>query len=151
MLCTPSMGLPSGSVETKLPANARDTGLIPGSGRSPGEGNGNLFQYSYLEIPWTEEPGGLRSMVSQSQTRLSNSTTTFLYSLCFKKLTWNFYLILPLGYFLLHLSNWGYQFLLITEKNRDYGVGDSVVNLNFLLTNYNSLGKWFLFLFHPGK
>ena len=35
-----------------LPANARDTrdtGLIPGSGRSPTEGNGNLCQYSRLE------------------------------------------------------------------------------------------------------
>ena len=34
------------------PANARDAGdagLIPGSGRSPGEGNGNPFQYSCLE------------------------------------------------------------------------------------------------------
>ena len=37
-----------------LPANAgdiRDTGSIPGSGRSPGEGNGNPFQYSCLENP----------------------------------------------------------------------------------------------------
>ena len=35
-----------------LPANAgdsRDAGLIPGSGRSPGGGNGNLLQYSFLE------------------------------------------------------------------------------------------------------
>ena len=34
-----------------LPASAgdaRETGLIPGSGRSPGEGNGNLLQYSCL-------------------------------------------------------------------------------------------------------
>ena len=31
-----------------LPANAGDTGLIPGSGRSPGEGNGNPLQYSCL-------------------------------------------------------------------------------------------------------
>ena len=31
------------------PANARDMDLIPGSGRSPGEGNGNLLQYSCLE------------------------------------------------------------------------------------------------------
>ena len=31
-----------------LPANAGDAGLIPGSGRSPGEGNGNPLQYSYL-------------------------------------------------------------------------------------------------------
>ena len=47
------------------PANAaevRDLGSIPGSGRSPGEGNGNPLQYSCLEIPWTEEPGGLQSM-----------------------------------------------------------------------------------------
>ena len=35
-----------------LPAiNARDPGLIPGSGRSPGEGNGNSLQYSCLENP----------------------------------------------------------------------------------------------------
>ena len=42
-----------------------DVGLISGSGRSPGGGNGNPLQYSYLEIPWTEEPGGLQSMGSQ--------------------------------------------------------------------------------------
>ena len=34
-----------------LPANAGDTGLIPGSGRSPGERNGNPPQYSYMETP----------------------------------------------------------------------------------------------------
>ena len=34
-----------------LPANAGDPGSIPGSGRSPGEGNGNPFQYSCLENP----------------------------------------------------------------------------------------------------
>ena len=42
--------------------NAGDAGLIPGSGRSPGEGNGNNpLQYSSgaWRIPWTEEPGGL--------------------------------------------------------------------------------------------
>ena len=32
-------------------ANAGDRGLIPGSGRSPGEGNGNLLQYSCLGNP----------------------------------------------------------------------------------------------------
>jgi len=32
---------------------------------SSGEGNGNPLQYSCLEIPWTEEPGGLQSMGSQ--------------------------------------------------------------------------------------
>jgi len=34
-----------------LTANAGDTGSIPGSGRSPGEGNGNPLQYSCLENP----------------------------------------------------------------------------------------------------
>ena len=33
------------------PANAGDTGSIPGSGRSPGVGNGNPLQYSCLENP----------------------------------------------------------------------------------------------------
>jgi len=45
--------------------NAGDPGSILGSGRSPGEGNGNPLQYSYLENPWTEESGRLRSMRSQ--------------------------------------------------------------------------------------
>ena len=43
-----------------LPVNVEDTGLIPRLGKSPGEGHGNPLQYSYLEIPWTEEPGGLQ-------------------------------------------------------------------------------------------
>ena len=34
-----------------LPANAGEPGSIPGSGRSPGEGNGNPLQYSSLENP----------------------------------------------------------------------------------------------------
>ena len=34
-------GFPGGSVVKNLPANPRDKGLIPGLGRSPGEGNGN--------------------------------------------------------------------------------------------------------------
>ena len=38
-----------------------DTGSIPGSGRSPGEGNGNPVQYSCLKIPWTEDSGRLQS------------------------------------------------------------------------------------------
>ena len=44
---------------------AEDADLVPGSGRSPGEGNGNSFQDSCLETPWTEKPGGLQSMGSQ--------------------------------------------------------------------------------------
>ena len=37
-----------GSVVKNLPANTGDAGLIPGLGRSSGEGNGNPLQYSYL-------------------------------------------------------------------------------------------------------
>ena len=44
-------GFPGDSVVKNLPANAGDLGSIPGSGRSPGEGNGNPLQYSCLENP----------------------------------------------------------------------------------------------------
>ena len=39
---------PSGPAVKNLPANAGDTGSIPGSGRTPGEGNGNPWQPSIL-------------------------------------------------------------------------------------------------------
>ena len=45
--------------------DARDAGPIPGSGRSPGEGNGNSLRYSCWRIPRTEEPGGPQSMELQ--------------------------------------------------------------------------------------
>ena len=57
-----SWGLPSGSVVKKSPANAGDAGSVSGLGRSPGEGNGNPLQYSFL-------PGkshGQRSLVGYS-------------------------------------------------------------------------------------
>ena len=49
---------------TPASAGDLDSGLIPGSGRSPGEGNGSSLRYSCLENPRTEEPGGLQSMGS---------------------------------------------------------------------------------------
>ena len=42
-----------------------DSGLIAGSGQSPGEENGNTLQYSCLGNPMDSEPGGLQSMRSQ--------------------------------------------------------------------------------------
>ena len=45
------MGFPGGSEVKNPPANAGDIGSIPGSGVSPGEGNGNPFQYSCLGNP----------------------------------------------------------------------------------------------------
>ena len=62
--------------------NAGDLSSIPGSGRSPGEGNGNPLQYSCLENPmdggawWATVHG-----VAKSRTRLSNFTSLHLTSL----------------------------------------------------------------------
>ena len=66
----------SGGSEVKASAcNAGDLGLIPGSGRSPGEGNGNPLQYSCLENPMD---GGAWwatvHWVAKSQILLSNLT-----------------------------------------------------------------------------
>ena len=46
--CMYFVGFPGGSVVKNPPANARDMGWIPESGRSPGEGNGNPLQYSCM-------------------------------------------------------------------------------------------------------
>ena len=45
------VGFPGGSVVENQPLNAGDMGSIPGSGRSPGEGNGHLLQDSCLGDP----------------------------------------------------------------------------------------------------
>ena len=45
------MDFPSGSDGKASTYNAGDLGSIPGLGRSPGEGNGNPFQYPCLENP----------------------------------------------------------------------------------------------------
>ena len=50
------MGFPGDSVVKNPSANAGDMGLIPGSRRSSGEGNGNYSNILAWEIPWTEEP-----------------------------------------------------------------------------------------------
>ena len=47
-----------GSATKNPPPNAGYMGLIPGLGTSPEEGNGNPLQYSFCEIPWTEETVG---------------------------------------------------------------------------------------------
>jgi len=55
-----------GGLDSKdFACNAGDLGLIPGLGRSTGEGSGSTYQYSSWRIPWTEEPGGLQPMGSQ--------------------------------------------------------------------------------------
>ena len=65
------MGFPGGSDSKESACNAGDPGSIPGSGRSPREGNGYLLQYSCLENSmdggaWQDTVHG----VTKSQTRL---------------------------------------------------------------------------------
>ena len=59
-------GFPGSSDGKKSAYNARDLGLIPGLGRSPGRGHGNSLQYSCLENSMDRPWGG------KSQTRLSD-------------------------------------------------------------------------------
>ena len=66
------MGFPGGSDGKESACNAGDTGLIPGSGIFPGEGNGNPLQYSCLEN--SMDRGDWRAIghgVAKSQTRMS--------------------------------------------------------------------------------
>ena len=71
------LGFPGGSEVKASACNAGDLGSIPGSGRSPGEENGNPLQYSCLENPmdggawWATVHG-----IAKSQTRLSDFTFT---------------------------------------------------------------------------
>ena len=69
---------PGGSDGKASAYNAGDQGSIPGSGRSPGEGNGNPLQYSGLENPM--DGGAWQATVhgaTKSQIRLSDFTFTF--------------------------------------------------------------------------
>ena len=67
------LGFPGDSVGKESTCNARDLGLIPGLGRSPGEGNGNPLQYSCLEN--SKDRGAWRASVhraAESCTHLSD-------------------------------------------------------------------------------
>ena len=54
--------IPGGSDGKASAYNAGDLGSVPGLGRSPGEGNGNLLQYSCLENPMDGGACRLQSM-----------------------------------------------------------------------------------------
>ena len=54
-IATPLLGFPGGSEVKASAPSAGDPSLILGSRRSPGEGNGNPFQYSCLENPMDGE------------------------------------------------------------------------------------------------
>ena len=51
------MGFPGGSDGRESACNVRELGSVPGSGRSPGEGNGNPLWYSCLESPMDRGAG----------------------------------------------------------------------------------------------
>ena len=59
------MGLHRWLSDKESACRCRNAGSVPGSGKSPEEGNGNPLQYSCLENP-TEVPGGSQSMGSES-------------------------------------------------------------------------------------
>ena len=66
------LGFPGGSVVTNPPAHAVHAGLIPGLGRSPGEGSGNPFQCSFLGNPMGRGAWQAKvHWVANSQTLLS--------------------------------------------------------------------------------
>ena len=69
---TGGLGFPGGSVVKNTLAKAGDTRLIPGWGRSPGEGIGNLLQYSCLENPMDRGAwwATVREMAKESDTDL---------------------------------------------------------------------------------
>ena len=59
-------GFPGDSDGKESARNAGDPGLILGSGKSPGETNGNPLQWVFAQrLSWTEEPGGLQAMRPQ--------------------------------------------------------------------------------------
>ena len=77
------LGFPGGSAEKNPPANAGDAGLIPGSGRSPGEGNRNPFQYSCLGnltargTWWARVAGVTKSQTQQLKNKNQHATCEF--------------------------------------------------------------------------
>ena len=79
-----------GGAEVKASAcNLGDLGSIPGSGRSPGEGNGNPLQYSCLENPMDgRRLVGYSPPVAKSRTQLSNFTFTFTYEYYYWQTLW---------------------------------------------------------------
>ena len=73
-------GFPGGSDGEESACSAGDPGLIPGLGRSPGEGNGNPLQYSCLENPM--DGRAWQAMGLQSRTQLSDFTPSLHFTSC---------------------------------------------------------------------
>ena len=90
------MGFPGGSEGKASACSAGDPGLIPGPGRSSGEGNGNPLQYSCLENPKNEEAWqAVVHGVAKSWTRLSSFTFTFSRPMYPVRSSFDFYFHIP--------------------------------------------------------
>ena len=79
---------PGGSVVKNLPANARDAGLTPGLGRSPGEGNGEPLQYSCLGNPmdrgvWRAADHGVAKSWTQLRSSNNNKVHGYIHSIIY--------------------------------------------------------------------
>ena len=74
--------IPGGSEVKASASNAGDLGSIPGSGRSPGEGNGNLLQYSCLEHPMDGEAWQVTVYSPRGRKELDTAERLHLTSLC---------------------------------------------------------------------
>ena len=99
------MGFPGGSNGKEFTCNVGDLGLIPGLGRSPGEGNGYPLQYSCLENSmdrgaWQATVHGAAELDTTEQLSLSLSFTSFQYTIH------SWIILLKL------LSSWRYTLLL---------------------------------------
>ena len=115
---------PGGSEGKASACNAGDPGSIPGSGRSPGEGNGNPLQYS-----WPGESHGWRSLVGYSPQghRVGHDWMTslpppFRYSL-FSIFTWFFFFLASMSLlkFLLPSPIYSYRFFVVVVQSTTVG------------------------------
>ena len=99
--------VPGGSEVKASDCNGGDPGSIPGSGRSPGEGNGNLLQYSCLDScmdrgAWRATVHGSHKKVRHDLAKLNNDIPS---SICLSQLLypfvycWALRLFLYLGYY----------------------------------------------------
>ena len=142
MLCIcSSWGFPAGSDGKESACNVGDLGSIPGSRRSPGEGNGNPLQILAWEIPWTEEPGGLQS--TGSQRVVHHWATSLSSSLCSTYFVLMFYSLLEKGWltFFFHtiLACFCFKVTMVYK----------IVLRNVFLFSWKSLFSWTCLKNHP--
>ena len=82
-------GFPGGLVVKNPPANAEDAGLIPGSGGSPGGGNGNPFQFSCLGNPMNRGTDRLQSL-GRKELDTTEQLSTYMHMLAWNSMKNNF-------------------------------------------------------------